>query len=54
MAQSRIEDIWPLSPLQEGLLFHTVYDGEAPGIYVGHWILDLDGPVDAVRLRMPS
>jgi len=51
MAQSRIEDIWPLSPLQEGLLFHTVYDGEAPGIYVGHWILDLDGPVDAVRLR---
>jgi nonribosomal peptide synthetase CepB len=51
MAQSRIEDYWPLSPLQEGLLFHTVYDDEGPGLYVGHWILDLDGPVAAARLR---
>ncbi|MCX4970736.1 amino acid adenylation domain-containing protein [Streptomyces sp. NBC_00654] len=51
MAQSRIEDIWPLSPLQAGLLFHAVYDGEGPDVYVGHWILDLDGPVDAARLR---
>ena len=51
MAQSRIEDYWPLSPLQEGLLFHTVYDDEGPGLYVGHWILDLDGPVEAARLR---
>ncbi|MER7668257.1 amino acid adenylation domain-containing protein [Kitasatospora sp. NPDC096128] len=51
MAQSRIEDIWPLSPLQKGLLFHTVYDGEGPQIYLGHWILELQGPVDAGRLR---
>ncbi|MBB5855616.1 amino acid adenylation domain-containing protein [Amycolatopsis umgeniensis] len=51
MAQSRIEDFWPLSPLQEGLLFHTVYDDEGPGLYVGHWILELDGPVVAARLR---
>nr|ADU56136.1 hypothetical protein CA915-15 [uncultured organism CA915] len=50
MTESRIEDIWPLSPLQEGLLFHTVYDG-GPDIYIGHWLLDLDGPVDAARLR---
>ncbi|MFF9003570.1 amino acid adenylation domain-containing protein [Streptomyces achromogenes] len=52
MAQSRIEDIWPLSPLQAGLLFHAVYDGEGPDVYVGHWILDLNGPVDAARLRV--
>ncbi|MFI8933342.1 amino acid adenylation domain-containing protein [Streptomyces sp. NPDC053474] len=51
MAQSRIEDIWPLSPLQAGLLFHAVYDGEGPDVYIGHWILELDGPVDAARLR---
>lgn len=51
MAQSRIEDIWPLSPLQAGLLFHAVYDGEGPDVYIGHWILDLDGPLDAARLR---
>ncbi|ONF70090.1 condensation domain-containing protein, partial [Amycolatopsis keratiniphila] len=51
MAQSRIEEIWPLSPLQAGLLFHAVYDGEGPDVYIGHWILDLDGSVDAERLR---
>ncbi|MFD5245857.1 amino acid adenylation domain-containing protein [Amycolatopsis sp. NPDC058340] len=51
MNQSRIEEIWPLSPLQAGLLFHAVYDGEGPDVYVGHWILELDGPVDAARLR---
>ncbi|OXM47308.1 non-ribosomal peptide synthetase [Amycolatopsis alba] len=51
MNQSRIEEIWPLSPLQAGLLFHAVYDGEGPDVYVGHWILDLAGPVDAARLR---
>ncbi|MEU3626770.1 non-ribosomal peptide synthetase [Amycolatopsis coloradensis] len=51
MAQSRIEEIWPLSPLQAGLLFHAVYDGEGLDVYIGHWILDLEGPVDATRLR---
>ncbi|GAA4525583.1 non-ribosomal peptide synthetase [Amycolatopsis samaneae] len=51
MAQSRIEDIWPLSPLQAGLLFHAVYDGAGIDVYIGHWILDLDGPVDAARMR---
>nr|ACJ60990.1 TEG7 [uncultured soil bacterium] len=51
MAQSRIEEIWPLSPLQAGLLFHAVYDGEGLDVYIGHWILDLDGPVDAARLH---
>ncbi|MDR7276982.1 non-ribosomal peptide synthetase [Catenuloplanes atrovinosus] len=51
MTQSLIEDIWPLSPLQEGLLFHAVYDDQGPDVYVGHWILELDGPVDAARLR---
>nr|ADU56090.1 hypothetical protein CA878-12 [uncultured organism CA878] len=51
MAQSRIEEIWPLSPLQAGLLFHAVYDGEGHDVYTGHWMLDLDGPVEAARLR---
>ncbi|QYC40289.1 A50926 NRPS, modules 4-5-6 [Nonomuraea coxensis DSM 45129] len=51
MAQSRIEDFWPLSPLQQGLLFHTAYDDDWPGLYVGHWILHLDGPVEAGRMR---
>ncbi|MEU5264300.1 amino acid adenylation domain-containing protein [Amycolatopsis sp. NPDC021455] len=51
MAQSRIEEILPLSPLQAGLLFHAVYDDEGHDVYTGHWVLDLDGPVDAARLR---
>ncbi|MFE5507367.1 amino acid adenylation domain-containing protein [Amycolatopsis japonica] len=51
MAQSRIEDIWPLSPLQAGLVFHAVYDGEGLDVYIGHWVLELDGPVDAAKLR---
>ena len=29
----QIEDILPLSPLQEGLLFHALYDAQAPDVY---------------------
>ncbi|POM24997.1 Tyrocidine synthase 3 [Actinomadura rubteroloni] len=47
----RVEDVWPLSPLQEGLLFHAVYDEDALDVYVGQHVLDLDGPLDVARLR---
>ncbi len=30
----QIEDILPLSPSQEGLLFHALYDAHAPDVYV--------------------
>ncbi|MBL3671386.1 non-ribosomal peptide synthetase, partial [Streptomyces sp. M2CJ-2] len=44
MTQLTVEDVWPLSPLQEGLLFHAVYDQDAPrDVYVGQRILNLDG-----------
>src|SRR5262249_21713777 len=29
----QIEDVLPLSPLQEGLLFHALYDAQAPDVY---------------------
>ena len=29
----RIEDVLPLSPLQEGLLFHALYDAPARDVY---------------------
>ena len=29
----QLEDILPLSPLQEGLLFHALYDAQAPDVY---------------------
>ncbi|WP_378788639.1 amino acid adenylation domain-containing protein [Nonomuraea fastidiosa] len=45
-----LRDILPLTPLQEGLYFHSVFDGESAGGYVEQQIITLDGPVDADRL----
>ena len=39
----RIEDVLPLSPLQEGLLFHSLYDVEAPDVYTVQLTLSLEG-----------
>ncbi|MFK4071528.1 amino acid adenylation domain-containing protein [Streptomyces sp. NPDC029674] len=44
-------DVWPLSPLQEGMLFHATYDGEGPDAYQSQRVLAVDGPLDARRLR---
>ncbi|SBT41192.1 non-ribosomal peptide synthetase [Micromonospora narathiwatensis] len=49
--QSRVEDILPLSPLQQGLLFHALYDGSASDLYTVQFALDLTGPVDGDRMR---
>ncbi|TYC20421.1 non-ribosomal peptide synthetase, partial [Micromonospora sp. MP36] len=48
--QSRVEDILPLSPLQQGLLFHALYDGSASDLYTVQFALDLEGPVDGDRM----
>ncbi|MFF8959798.1 amino acid adenylation domain-containing protein [Streptomyces sp. NPDC014894] len=50
-ARSPIEDILPLTPLQEGLLFHSVYDETGVDVYVAQLLVDLTGPLDAGRLR---
>ncbi|MEU0922802.1 non-ribosomal peptide synthetase [Streptomyces malaysiensis] len=50
-SQPRVEDILPLSPLQEGLLFHAVYDTEAPDVYTMQFAFDLVGRVDLAALR---
>ena len=47
----RIEDILPLSPLQEGLLFHALYDAQAPDVYTVQLVLSLQGPLDAAALQ---
>ena len=46
-----IEDILPLSPLQEGLLFHALYDVGAPDVYIVQLALALEGPLDGARLE---
>ncbi|MFB6549959.1 amino acid adenylation domain-containing protein [Streptomyces sp. NPDC056405] len=45
-----LRDILPLTPLQEGLYFHSVYDDDSTGSYVEQQLLTLDGEVDADRL----
>ena len=46
-----IEDILPLTPLQEGLLFHALYDAGAPDVYTVQLDLELVGALDASALR---
>ncbi|GGZ02130.1 non-ribosomal peptide synthetase [Streptomyces avidinii] len=44
-------DVLPLSPLQEGLFFHSAFDTGAMDAYTGQLVLTLDGPVDERALR---
>ncbi|MFC9945665.1 non-ribosomal peptide synthetase [Streptomyces pratensis] len=45
-----LRDIHPLTPLQEGLYFHSVFDDDSAGSYVEQQLLTLEGDVDAGRL----
>jgi amino acid adenylation domain-containing protein len=45
-----IEDIYPLSPMQEGMLFHTLYS-QVSGIYFTQFYYTLKGRLDEARLR---
>ncbi|HEV3295820.1 MAG TPA: condensation domain-containing protein, partial [Streptosporangiaceae bacterium] len=51
MSGPNLADVWPLSPLQEGLLFHALQDEQGMDIYVGGHVLGLEGPLDAGALR---
>ncbi|WP_460725781.1 amino acid adenylation domain-containing protein [Nocardia heshunensis] len=46
-----LTDVWPLSPLQYGLLFHARYDTDTADGYTVQTRLSLAGRVDAARLR---
>ncbi|MCA1359979.1 non-ribosomal peptide synthase/polyketide synthase [Bradyrhizobium sp. IC3069] len=44
-----IEDIYPLSPMQQGMLFHAMHDGES-GLYVNQVAAEIRG-LEAGKLR---
>ncbi|GGM49097.1 hypothetical protein GCM10012275_20030 [Longimycelium tulufanense] len=46
-----IEDVLPLSPLQESFLFQALYDEQAADVYTMQLILALHGPLDTAALR---
>ncbi|MFB8240439.1 amino acid adenylation domain-containing protein [Kitasatospora purpeofusca] len=51
MTDAGLEDILPLTPLQDGLLFHALYDERQLDVYTVQFVLALDGVVDAGALR---
>ncbi|GAB2609636.1 hypothetical protein GCM10027168_48270 [Streptomyces capparidis] len=50
-APGPVEEVWPLSPLQEGLYFHATYDRDGLDVYTAQHHYDLDHRVDAGKLR---
>ncbi|MFF1423092.1 amino acid adenylation domain-containing protein, partial [Streptomyces sp. NPDC058280] len=49
--QLGLQDVWSLSPLQEGLLFHALYDTEGPDVYTVQLSVGLEGDLDTAALR---
>jgi amino acid adenylation domain-containing protein/non-ribosomal peptide synthase protein (TIGR01720 family) len=46
-----IEDLYPASPLQQGMLFHTV-DSPDSGVYVGQLVLTLDAELEEAAFAL--
>lgn len=45
MNRPALEDVLPLTPLQEGMFFHSLYDDDAVDLYNTQMVLDLEGPL---------
>ncbi|WP_063806619.1 non-ribosomal peptide synthetase [Streptomyces regalis] len=48
---SLVEDILPLSPLQQGLLFHALFDEGAQDVYTMQSLVEIEGPLRPALLR---
>jgi len=51
MEQPKLEAVLPLSPLQEGMLFHAGYQAGEVDAYTVQMAFDLRGPLDAERMH---
>jgi hypothetical protein len=49
--RASIEDVLPLTPLQEGQLFHAQFDEAGPNLYTMYLSAALSGPLDVGALR---
>ena len=47
----QIEDLYPLSPMQEGMLFHSLY-GSDSGIYTTQLVCELNGHLNEDSFEM--
>ena len=45
-----LEDLYPLSPMQQGMLFHTVYERES-GPYFEQSVFTLEGELDVASFQ---
>src|SRR5690349_9479238 len=50
MDRVEIEDIYPLTPLQQGLLFHALYDPESQ-VYFGQMSCTLHGDLNVAAFQ---
>jgi amino acid adenylation domain-containing protein len=46
-----LAEVWPPSPMQEGILYHAALDDEAPDIYLIQQSQFIDGSLDPERFR---
>lgn len=50
VAGGPVDDVYPLSPVQQGMLFHSLLDGTA-GVYFEQLVLRIDGDLDVDAFR---
>ncbi|HJP74822.1 MAG TPA: amino acid adenylation domain-containing protein [Pseudonocardiaceae bacterium] len=48
----RLSEVWPVTPVQSGLLFHTMLAGAAFDVYHVQLVFQLSGEVDPERMRV--
>lgn len=48
---SLVEDVLPLSPLQQGLLFHALFDESGQDVYTMQTLVEIEGPLRPGLLR---
>lgn len=51
MKLENVSDVYPLSPTQEGMLFHTISDPKS-GVYIDHVVVSIKGSIDLSRLAV--